>query len=44
MGRLIATEFTTVDGVAQAPGGRDEDRDVDFEFGAGRHRSSTTIP
>lgn len=33
MGRLIATEFTTVDGVAQAPGGRDEDRDVDFEFG-----------
>jgi len=33
MGRLIVTEFMTLDGVAQAPGGPDEDTDSDFEFG-----------
>jgi dihydrofolate reductase len=30
MGKLIVTEFVTLDGVAQAPGGRDEDRDDGF--------------
>lgn len=33
MGRLIVTEFVTLDGVAQAPGGPDEDRDGDFVHG-----------
>jgi dihydrofolate reductase len=33
MGRLIVTEFVTVDGVAQAPGGPDEDLDGDFTHG-----------
>lgn len=33
MGELIVTEFTTVDGVAQAPGAPDEDRAGGFEFG-----------
>jgi len=33
MGRLIATEFVTLDGVAQAPGGPDEDRDGGFAHG-----------
>jgi len=33
MGQLIVTEFMTLDGVAQAPGGPDEDRDDGFEFG-----------
>ncbi len=27
MGKLIVTEFVTLDGVAQAPGGPDENRD-----------------
>ena len=30
MGRLIATEFVTLDGVAQAPGAPEEDRETDF--------------
>ncbi len=33
MGKLIVTEFVTVDGVAQAPGGPDEDRGGDFAYG-----------
>lgn len=33
MGQLIVTEFVTLDGVAQAPGRPDEDRDDGFAFG-----------
>jgi dihydrofolate reductase len=33
MGKLIVTEFMTLDGVAQAPGGPDEDRDSGFSHG-----------
>jgi dihydrofolate reductase len=33
MGKLIVTEFVTLDGVAQAPGGPDEDRDSGFTYG-----------
>ncbi len=33
MGKLIVTEFMTLDGVAQAPGGPDEDRDNGFVHG-----------
>src|SRR4029450_302703 len=33
MGKLIVTEFVTLDGVAQAPGGPDEDRDSGFMHG-----------
>ncbi len=33
MGKLIVTEFATLDGVAQAPGGPDEDRDGGFPHG-----------
>ena len=33
MGKLIVTEFVTLDGVAQAPGAPDEDRDGGFEHG-----------
>src|SRR5258708_5035111 len=33
MGKLIVTEFVTLDGVAQAPGGPDEDRDGGFPHG-----------
>ena len=33
MGRMIVTEFVTLDGVAQAPGEPDEDRDGDFAHG-----------
>ncbi len=33
MGKLIVTEFVTLDGVAQAPGAPDEDRDDGFAHG-----------
>jgi dihydrofolate reductase len=33
VGRLIVTEYVTLDGVAQAPGEPDEDRDGGFEHG-----------
>ena len=33
MGKLIVTEFVTLDGVAQAPGEPDEDREGGFEHG-----------
>ena len=33
MVKLIVTEFVTLDGVAQAPGGPDEDRDSGFAYG-----------
>jgi len=33
MRKLIVSEFVTLDGVMQAPGGKDEDRDGEFEHG-----------
>ncbi len=33
MGQLVVTEFLTLDGVAQAPGGPDEDRESGFSHG-----------
>ncbi|GAC1409303.1 MAG: hypothetical protein NVSMB53_01310 [Gemmatimonadaceae bacterium] len=33
MRKLIVDEFVTLDGVMQAPGGKDEDRDGGFEYG-----------
>ncbi len=33
MRKLIVHEFVTLDGVMQAPGGKDEDRDGGFEYG-----------
>jgi dihydrofolate reductase len=33
MGNLVVTEFVTLDGVAQAPGEPDEDRDAGFSHG-----------
>jgi hypothetical protein len=33
MRNLIFSEFMTLDGVMQAPGGKDEDRDGAFEHG-----------
>lgn len=33
MGRVIVSEFMTLDGVAQAPGGRQEDQEEGFPYG-----------
>jgi hypothetical protein len=33
MAKLIVSEFMTMDGVMQAPGGKDEDRDGGFQHG-----------
>jgi dihydrofolate reductase len=33
MRKLIVSEFVTLDGVIQAPGGKDEDREGGFEYG-----------
>jgi hypothetical protein len=33
MRKLIVSEFVSLDGVIQAPGGKDEDRDGGFEHG-----------
>lgn len=33
MGELIVTEFMTIDGIAQAPGGPDEDPEGSFSYG-----------
>jgi len=33
MRKLVVSEFVTLDGVMQAPGGKDEDRDGGFEHG-----------
>src|SRR5262245_55032412 len=33
MRKLIVSEFMTLDGVIQAPGGEDEDRDGGFKYG-----------
>ncbi|MEV5569330.1 dihydrofolate reductase family protein [Spirillospora sp. NPDC052269] len=33
MGKIVVTAFVTLDGVVQAPGLQDEDRDGGFEFG-----------
>jgi len=37
MRKLIVSEFITLDGVIQAPGGEDEDRDHGFEHGGWTH-------
>ena len=36
--RIILSDFTSLDGVAQAPGGRDEDTDGGFAHGGWSHR------
>ncbi len=33
MGKLIVTEFMTLDGIGQAPGGPEEDPDGGFQYG-----------
>jgi dihydrofolate reductase len=48
MGKLVVTEFLTLDGVAQAPGEPDEDRDSAFTHGGWQaplldHASGTTM-
>ncbi len=41
MRKLIVSEFVTLDGVMQAPGGKDEDLDGGFEHAAGRCPTGT---
>ena len=42
MRKLIVSEFVTLDGVMQAPGGKDEDRDGGFEHGGWTRPTGTT--
>jgi hypothetical protein len=42
MRKLIVSEFVTLDGVMQAPGGNDEDRDVGSSTEAGLCPIGTT--
>lgn len=42
MRKLIVSEFVTLDGVKQAPGGKDEDRDGGFEHGGWTLPTGTT--
>ena len=39
--RIIISDFISLDGVVQAPGGAEEDTDGGFANGGGRCRSST---
>ncbi len=39
--RIVLSDFMSLDGVVQAPGGRDEDRDGGFAHGGWCTRSST---
>lgn len=44
MGKLVGTEFVTLDGVAQAPGTPDEDREGGFAYGGWQAPCGTASP
>ena len=44
MRKLIVAEFITLDGVIQAPGGKDEDTDGGFAHGVTLHREVLNVP
>ena len=44
VGIIVANLFITLDGVYQAPGGREEDPEGEFAFGGCRRRCPTTRP